>query len=74
MLNGIYTMFIQINKQKCFPDHERCPEGYHSHEDDESGRCIPDSTPCDDGYIRNPEVQSCEREVFVCEEFPDLDE
>jgi hypothetical protein len=59
---------------QCFPDHERCPEGYHSHEDDESGRCIPDSTPCDDGYIRNPEFLSCEREEFVCAEFPDLDE
>ena len=54
----------------CFPRHERCPTGYHSHEDDESGRCIPDSTPCDEGYIMNPSFPSCELKERVCSEFP----
>ena len=25
---------------QCVPDHDQCPEGYHSHEDDETGLCI----------------------------------
>jgi hypothetical protein len=56
---------------QCFPRHERCPSGYHSHEDDESGRCIPDSTPCDEGYIMNPSYPSCDLKDRVCKEFPD---
>ena len=59
---------------KCFPEHDQCPKGYHSHEDDESGKCIPDSTPCDDGYIINPSFPSCENKERVCEEFPNIDE
>jgi hypothetical protein len=58
---------------QCFPQHERCPDGYHSHEDDESGKCIPDSTPCDDGYIMNPEFPSCDRKEIVCAEHPDAE-
>jgi hypothetical protein len=54
----------------CFPEHDRCPTGYHSHEDDESGRCIPDSTPCDEGYIMNPDFPSCDVKERVCEENP----
>ena len=27
---------------QCFPNHYKCPNGFHSHEDDESDRCIPD--------------------------------
>jgi len=37
----------------CFPEHDSCPRGTHSHEDDETGRCIRDSTPCDPGYFMN---------------------
>jgi hypothetical protein len=54
----------------CFPEHDRCPKEYHSHEDDESGRCIPDSTPCDEGYIMNPDFPSCDLKERVCEENP----
>jgi hypothetical protein len=55
---------------KCYPEHDQCPKGYHSHEDDESGRCIPDSTPCDEGYIMNPDFPSCDLKERVCEENP----
>jgi hypothetical protein len=54
----------------CFPEHNRCPTGYHSHEDDESGRCILDSTPCDEGYTMNPDFPSCDLKERVCEENP----
>ena len=57
---------------KCFPRHERCPTGYHSHEDDESGRCIPDSTPCDEGYTRDPDFPTCSREHFTCDGKPSV--
>ncbi|VFJ13008.1 hypothetical protein [Candidatus Nitrosocosmicus franklandus] len=60
--------------ERCFPHHERCPLGYHSHEDDESGKCIPDSVPCDPGYIMNPDFPSCEYKEFVCQKHPDLKE
>jgi hypothetical protein len=53
------------DKGQCFPLHDKCPTGYHSHEDDESGECIPDSTPCEEGYIMNLSYASCERKEFV---------
>lgn len=59
--------------EQCFPIHDRCPEGYHSHEDDESGRCIPDNVPCDPGYIMNPEFPSCDIKEYVCQDYPTLD-
>ncbi len=37
--------FYMNGYEQCFPAHDRCPSGYHSHEDDESGRCIPDNVP-----------------------------
>jgi hypothetical protein len=46
--------------EQCFPRHEEgCPDGYHSHEDDETGRCIPDEVPCAEGYIINPDYPEC---------------
>jgi hypothetical protein len=57
--------------EQCFPRHERgCPEGYHSHEDDKSGRCIPGVVPSDDGYIINPDYPECQRKEYVCEKHP----
>ena len=57
--------------EQCFPKHEAgCPEGYHSHEDDESGRCIPDNIPCEDGYIMNPSYPECQLMWYVCKEHP----
>lgn len=56
----------------CFPEHDRCPEGYHSHEDDETGRCIPDSTPCEPGYITDPDFPTCSKKVDVCKKHPEI--
>lgn len=36
---------------RCFPEHSKCPDGYHGHEDDESGECISNNTSCDPGYV-----------------------
>ena len=55
---------------QCFPRHDRCPKGHHSHEDDESGRCIPNSTPCDPGYVINPHFPECGKKERICAEHP----
>jgi hypothetical protein len=58
-----------------FPDMKGgCPEGYHSHEDDKSGRCIPDSEECPEGYIMNPDYPECQRIEYVCEKHPTINE
>jgi hypothetical protein len=59
---------------QCFPLHDRCPSGYHSHEDDESGRCIPDSTPCQPGYIMDPDFPTCTDKDSVCNRHPQIKE
>jgi hypothetical protein len=66
--------FAMNGDGQCFPRHDRCPEGYHSHEDDESGRCIPDIISCDPGYIMNPDYPSCDNKDRVCQEHPDLED
>jgi len=65
--------FARNGDDQCYPRHDRCPEGYHSHEDDESGRCIPDNVPCDPGFIMNPDYPSCENKDRVCQNHPDLE-
>lgn len=60
--------FVMNAYEQCFPrDDGGYPGGYHSHEDDESGRCIPDEIPCDDGYILNPDYPECQRIEYVCD-------
>jgi hypothetical protein len=71
---GCLEGFGTNDEGQCFPLHDRCPDGYHGHEDDESGECIPDSIPCEEGYIMNLSFPSCERKDFVCQEYPNLDE
>lgn len=66
--------FDRNGDDQCYPRHDRCPEGYHSHEDDESGRCIPDDVPCDPGFIVNPDYPSCENKDRICQEYPNLDQ
>lgn len=74
-VDGVCPEGYNMNEDgQCYPEHERCPAGYHSHEDDESGKCIPDSTPCDDGYIMNPDFPSCDLKDRVCEEHPTINE
>ena len=46
-------------EETCFPKHDKCHKGIHSHENDETGRCIPDSTPCEPGFIRDPDFPRC---------------
>ncbi|MGI0043792.1 MAG: hypothetical protein ACRD47_08780 [Nitrososphaeraceae archaeon] len=71
-VNGQCPTAFAINEDgQCFPIHEKCPSGYHSHEDDESGRCMSDSTPCAPGYAMNPDFPSCDRKEYVCDEHPD---
>jgi len=64
--------FFQNEGGNCFPQHDRCPEGYHGHEDDETGRCIPDSVPCEPGYTRDPDFPTCSREHFTCDGKPSV--
>ena len=65
--------FSRNGDDQCYPSHDRCPEEYHSHEDDESGRCIPDNVPCDPGFIMNPDYPSCENKDRICQNHPDLE-
>lgn len=67
--------WAQNEDGNCFPLHpEGCPSGYHSHEDDETGRCIPNSTPCEPGYVLITENKpSCLREEYACQEYPNTD-
>lgn len=67
--------FFQNEDGNCVPRHPNgCPEGYHSHENDETGRCIPDDVPCEPGYIRDPDFPTCSDKEFVCREHPTIDE
>jgi len=66
--------FNQNEDGNCYPEHPNgCPEGYHSHENDETGRCIPDSTPCEPGYTRDPDFPTCSSIESVCRDHPDED-
>ncbi len=54
--------------EQCFPAHDRCPSGYHSHEDDETGEMYSGfSVPCDPGYIITPDFPECEYKNSVCQ-------
>jgi hypothetical protein len=64
--------FGMNDDEQCFPNHDKCPNGSHSHEDDESGRCIPDKTPCEDGYVMN-DNKNCVNKSF-CEKHPKASE
>ena len=66
------TGFNQNEDGNCFPKHDRCPKGYHGHEDDETGRCIPDSIPCQEGYLRDPNFPTCSSKSFLCKDHPEL--
>jgi hypothetical protein len=72
---GCPVGFAMNTYEQCFPRHEGgCHEGYHSHEDDESGRCIPDSEECAEEYIMNPDYSECQLIEFVCEKHPTMNE
>jgi hypothetical protein len=69
--NGKYPDgFFQNEDCNCFPQHDKCSKGYHSHENDETSRCIPDKTPCEPGYIINPSFPECGQKDGICKEHP----
>ena len=73
--DGCPEGFVTNAYEECLPRHEGgCPEGYHSHEDDESGKCIPNSESCADGYIMNPDYPECRLKEFVCAKDPLIDD
>jgi hypothetical protein len=53
--------YAQNEDGNCFPLHDMCPKGYHSHEDDETGRCIKNNEKCQEGYERDPDFPTCSR-------------
>lgn len=62
--------FSQNGDGNCFPNHDRCPKGFHSHEDDETGRCVSDKVPCEPGFIRDPSFPTCNSKTSVCRDHP----
>ncbi len=59
--NGNCPEGFNMNEDgQCFPQHDGCPGGYHSVDDDETGRCIPsDSEGCPSGMIFRPDMKTC---------------
>lgn len=52
--------FFQNEDGNCVPDHrEGCPNGYHSVDDDETGKCIKNSKGCPDGMEFRPDGKTC---------------
>jgi hypothetical protein len=69
------TGFNMNEDENCFPQHERCPDGYHSEEDNESGECYPDSRPCPQGQVMDPDFPTCVNlTVQFCEQHTDIQE
>ena len=67
--------FFQNEDGNCVPNHPNgCPEGFHSHEDDETGRCIPNDVPCEPGFIIDPDFPTCSQKEAVCRDHPNIDE
>lgn len=75
-VNGVCPEGFNLNEDgNCFPQHERCPDGYHSEEDNETGECYPDSKPCPQGQVRDPDFPTCVNLTLAfCEEHQDIPE
>lgn len=67
--------FFQNEDANCVPEHPNgCPEGYHSHEDDETGQCIPNDVACEPGYVLITENKpSCLKREYACAEYPNAE-
>ena len=63
-MNGMNNVFQQ---------HDGCPDGYHSADDDETGRCIPNSEGCPSGMIFRPDMKTCGYKEDVCKTYPNLE-
>lgn len=65
--------FFQNEDGQCVPG-GGCPEGYHSVDNDESGRCIPDSEGCPEDMIFRPDMETCGEKDDVCRQYPNLED
>lgn len=71
--NGNCPEGFNMNEDgQCFPEHDECPDGYHSADDDETGRCIPNSEGCQSGMIFRPDMKTCGYKEDVCRTYPYL--
>ncbi|HYO05602.1 MAG TPA: hypothetical protein VER14_01290, partial [Phototrophicaceae bacterium] len=66
--------FFQNGYEQCVPQHDGCPDGYHSVDDDETGKCIPNSDGCPDGMIFRPDGKTCGYKEDLCQRYPELAE
>jgi hypothetical protein len=64
--------FFQNGYEQCVPV-GGCPDGYHTVDDDETGRCIPNSDGCPDGMIFRPNGETCGYKEDLCQDNADLD-
>ncbi|MDF0680749.1 MAG: hypothetical protein P0116_07285 [Candidatus Nitrosocosmicus sp.] len=65
--------FNMNEDEQCFPKHNGCPDGYHSVDDDETGRCISDSKGCPEGMIFRSDGKTCGYKEQLCQENSDLE-
>jgi hypothetical protein len=66
--------FFQNGYEQCVPDHrDGCPDGYHSVDDDETGRCIPNSDGCPEGMIFRSNGKTCGYKEGLCKGDPSLE-
>ena len=66
--------FFQNDDEQCVPDHrDGCPNGYHSVDDDETGRCIPNSDGCPEGMIFRSDGKTCGYKDDLCRGNSNLD-
>ena len=64
--------FFQNGYEQCVPA-GGCPDGYHTVDDDETGRCIPNSDGCPDGMIFRPDGETCGYKEDLCQDNPSLE-
>jgi hypothetical protein len=65
--------FNQNGYGQCVPE-GGCPKGYHTVDDDETGRCIPNSDGCPSDMIFRPDKKTCGYKSDVCKTYPQLKE
>ena len=73
--NGNCPEGFNMNEDgQCFPKHSSCPDGYHSADDDETGRCISNSEGCPSGMIFRHNMKTCGYKEDVCRIYPNLED
>ena len=64
--------FFQNENEQCVPE-GGCPVGYHTVDDDETGRCIPNSDGCPEGMIFRSDGKTCGYKQDLCQDNPSLE-